>query len=193
MRTFIAAELGPEIIARLANLLAELKLSGGSVRWVRPESIHLTFKFLGEIKTEEIRSIHEALERAVLSCEACTVKAARLGGFPDLSKPRVLWVGLDNQEGLEKIHKPVERELARIGYPPEKRAFRPHLTLGRVKSLRGWETLRAQIEENRDFSAGKILIDHLVFIESRLRPSGAEYFKLKTYAFKADGHMTGVE
>jgi 2'-5' RNA ligase len=183
MRTFIAAELGRDTIQRLGALIAGLKPSGGMVRWVKPENIHLTFKFLGEIQPNDIPAIHEALERAVPACEVCSVQAARLGAFPNLRKPRVLWIGLDNREGLERIHRPVERELALIGYPPEKRPFRPHLTLGRVRSFRGWDKLQAEIEKNLDFSAGQCLIDRLVFFESRLRPSGAEYLKLKTYAF----------
>lgn len=183
MRTFIAAELGENVLAGLTELMAELKPFGRDIRWAKPQGIHLTFKFLGEITPNQIVSIDEALSRAVTACEPCRVKAGTLGGFPDLKRPRVLWVGLDNIQALENIHRPVERELAQIGFPPEKRAFRPHLTLGRIKSLRAWSQVYPHVEKRKYFSAGDIFIDHLVFFESRLRPSGAEYIKFKEYPF----------
>ena len=103
------------------------------VRWVEPEAMHLTLKFLGEVAAGRQDELAGALQRAAASCRAVTATVADFGAFPDPRRPRVLWAGVSPEAGLELLQHQVEQEFTPLGFPPEGRPFRPHLTLGRAQ------------------------------------------------------------
>jgi 2'-5' RNA ligase len=103
------------------------------VRWVKPEAMHLTLKFLGEVAAERQEELAGALRRAAASSRAVVVTVADFGAFPDPRRPRVLWAGISPEPGLELLQHQVEQEFGPLGFPPEGRPFRPHLTLGRAE------------------------------------------------------------
>ena len=149
------------------------------IRWVRATGLHLTLKFLGEIPEERLGDIYEAVERAVDGASPFSLVLAGLGGFPDLRKPRVIWLGvLRGGEFLEKLHQRVDAQLALCGFSREKRKFSPHLTIGRVRSLRGIKPLLDRLP-GIAFESDEIPVTAVKVIRSQLKPTGAEYSDLK--------------
>lgn len=183
-RTFIAIELDPHLKARLAELQEQLRsrLSPSSVRWVQPDSIHLTLKFLGDTPTDKIEEVQAALARAAAQVTPFVITAGELGCFPNNRQPRVVWVGLQEPTGkLARLQRAVEEFVAPLGFPTEGRPFSPHLTLGRVQRHASRSEVR-QIGEVVSASAVGVLdemtVTEVSYIKSDLRPSGAVYTTL---------------
>ena len=179
IRSFIAINLPQETREKLAAIQDQLKKSRAGVRWVKPGSIHLTLKFLGNILPAQVDEIGAAAAQVVVNEPPITLGAAGLGAFPSHSKPRVIWVGLRGEvERLAKIQAGLEKTLAPLGFAPEGRGFRPHLTIGRVKDRHHLQALieamsTLELPEFNSFDA-----DEIILYKSDLRPTGAIYTKL---------------
>ena len=134
VRTFVALELPGVVGQTLADTIERLKGAAGGVRWVRPEGIHLTLKFLGDVEETRIPEIVAAVQQASGGTAPFTLQTSEVGGFPRLERARVLWVGLEGDlETLAGLQMEVEGALGTLGFPPERRRFFPHLTLGRAR------------------------------------------------------------
>ncbi len=179
MRLFVALNLRSDQKAALAEVLAPLRGSALPVRWVDPASVHLTLKFLGEVAEPALEEMGAAVARAARVVPPFTAAAHGLGGFPDLRRPRVLWLGLDAGAELQALQAAVEAELGPLGYPPENRPFSPHLTVGRAR----------QGARAADFATLADLVGRFRFeatldartvdlMRSRLSPRGARYERL---------------
>lgn len=189
-RVFIAIELPSPILVKIAELQERMKsnLPSGLVRWVRPEGIHLTLKFLGEVPVAQIEAISESMQAACSSHAPFTFSVGGMGCFPDLRRPNVVWVGVEEPSGaLSRLHDDIERAMAPLGFPPEGRKFSPHLTLGRVKGGRldspagagalqalGDSVARARV------SLGQVQATSVSLMRSDLLPGGAVYTELAT-------------
>lgn len=182
IRSFIAVEL-PEIVRRqIESLTLELKKSDAPVGWVRPEGIHLTFKFLGNISPEMVEQIKPVLAGIGSRTGPMHVQPAGCGAFPTIKQPRVIWVGLRGEsQPLIELQKEVESAMMPFGFKPEERPFRPHLTLGRVRGRQGLLALQQILLASREFTAEAFDVTELVLYKSELRPDGARY----TPQFKA--------
>ena len=184
IRTFIAVELDEDVKEGLLDLQNRLRdrLSPRSVRWVQPEGIHLTLKFLGDTPEEKVDNVKTALAQAVDGVTPFTFSVRGLGCFPNLHRPRVVWVGLQEAGGtLARLQKAVEREVAPLGFPTEKRAFSPHLTLGRVQRYASNSEVREVGEVVSSIQlgpVGEMTVEAVSYIKSDLRPSGAVYTTL---------------
>jgi 2'-5' RNA ligase len=179
VRTFVAVDLPPAVKTQIGQLTDGLRSLGSMVRWVRDTSLHLTLKFLGEIPEEQLPKIYGGVERAVSGVSPFSLVLAGLGGFPNLSKPRVIWLGiLRGGESLEKLHEAVDAQLAPCGFPREKRKFSPHLTIGRVRSSHGIKTLLDRLPTIA-FQSEEIPVAAVKIMRSQLKPTGAEYSALK--------------
>ena len=135
VRAFIAIELPRVTLDALADVQARLSHPAprDSVRWVKPDNIHLTLKFLGQVPTAQIDAITTALKHAVAGLHAFPFEVMHAGCFPNPRRPRVIWIGVDEPTGaLLALQRAVESAIAPLGYPSEPRAFQPHLTLGRT-------------------------------------------------------------
>ena len=135
IRAFIAIELPVPILDQLGQVEARLKphMPLDCIRWVKPDSIHLTLKFLGQVPSDQIALILSSLRAAVASQHTFTLEVAEAGCFPNLHRPRVVWVGVqEHDHRLHGLQRAVENAIAPLGYPTEIRDFTPHLTLGRV-------------------------------------------------------------
>jgi 2'-5' RNA ligase len=140
IRTFIAVTLAASTVEEIAKVQAELKEIKADIRWVRAENMHLTLKFLGDTNRSKIGPILEVLHTTLQRQPAFSVHAQGLGGFPDLTRPRMVWAGL-TEDRLIAVSHAVETALVPLDFPMEQRPFRPHLTLGRVRSQRGWSDM----------------------------------------------------
>jgi RNA 2',3'-cyclic 3'-phosphodiesterase len=179
VRAFIAIELPDSVKSFLKQISAELKLCGGNVKWVRPESIHLTLKFLGSVSTNLLPRIQEAASPLFRDQKPTRLQVSGLGAFPGLRKPRVVWAGLEDPAGvLIPLAGRLETALEPLGFQKENRPFNPHLTLGRFKSNERSAELIETIRQKMDIAGPSFVADHAVLFESILKPSGAEYIEL---------------
>lgn len=137
MRSFIALEMPPQVKDFAAGLIRELKPTGADVKWVEPANLHLTLKFLGEVDPGATADIITAVERACAGRPPLELAAQGCGAFPGPRAPKVVWLGLvGGTDPLAGLARAIEAALAPLGFEAEKRAFKPHLTLGRVRRPR---------------------------------------------------------
>ena len=190
MRTFLAVCVAADVAARIVELKRELAATGADVRWVRDDGLHATVKFLGSIAAAALDEMRDALRRALAVIAPFDAKVAGIGGFPNLRRPRVLWIGME-AEALPRLAAAVEETAARFGFAPENRAFRCHVTLGRVSSLTGWPRLEAAVRSRAGEQFGNSAIEELVAFRSDLRRGGAVYTKLWTIPFVANRTIGG--
>jgi len=179
MRTFIAFKLPEEVTASLGELQTALKQQGLKLRWVRPDNIHLTLKFLGDISTEEIPAVKRVIRAVSQKQTVFSLEAKGLGVFPTVKKARVLWSGIHGDvKRLRDLQSNLDRALADIGFEPEKRAFRGHLTLGRIKGRIDGRTLVSAISRFGSFASPPLTTERLILFKSDLKPTGAVYQEL---------------
>jgi 2'-5' RNA ligase len=181
IRAFIAVNLAPVTIEEIAKVQSALRATKGDIRWTRAEGWHLTLKFLGDIAQDQVTPIVEALRKAFHMQPPVRTIAQGLGAFPNLKRPRVVWAGLSS-DGLNVLSEKSETALTSLNFPPEDREFIPHLTLGRVRSLRGWEQVLAIVKANEQTYFGESVIDHVTLYQSNLHPDGAVYYPLGSIA-----------
>jgi RNA 2',3'-cyclic 3'-phosphodiesterase len=187
MRLFVALEIPPDVRDNLAAQVEELrelsaKMADKRPRWVRPEKLHVTLKFIGEASPAKLEGIRGALS-AIRSDAPVNLKFRGLGFFPSEHHPGVLWAGLDASANLPSLAEDIDGALETQGIARERRPFTPHLTLARFEPPGLHEKLRAAIRRNdaREFGSFQAREFHL--IESKLKPSGAEYTTLASYSF----------
>jgi 2'-5' RNA ligase len=183
LRLFVAIELPGSVLSALTQLQHQLQRDPAlaNLRWVRPEGIHLTLKFLGETPAERQRAIEAAIANAASAQEPFELGLGRLGSFGSKQAPRVLWVDLTGDtQRLAQVQTHVEAELANAGFPPENRRFSPHLTLARIHPNRAREAAGAlqQAIENTTVPLVTFTAEAVSFMKSDLRPGGAVYTRL---------------
>src|SRR6266850_2474777 len=135
LRTFIAVALNDAIRRRAVALQQQFAQAGSKVKWVEPENLYVTMLFLGEVDAREVLDVCKAVRAVTSETAPFAVSVAGVGGFPNLRRPRTLWIGVDEgSEDLIRLHHDVEKELLALGgYRREDREYTPHITLGRVR------------------------------------------------------------
>ena len=190
IRSFIAIGLPEATRQTLAAVQKHLKQSGAGVRWVKPSSIHLTLKFLGNIHPTQVEDIALAVAQEVRDEPPITLGAAGLGAFPGRRKPRVIWIGMEGEvQRLTRIQARVENALEPLGFVREKRPFRPHLTIGRVKDHRKLQALIDAMAELKIPKFDSFDVTEIILYKSDLRPTGAIYTKLHRMSLAASASV----
>ena len=187
MRTFIAIELPSEIKDSLSRLQEELKTSGADVKWVTPENIHLTLKFLGEIDDKKIDKIIKIIDDTAKEKNKFQIRISSLGAFPKVDFPRVIWVGVDTgDKETKEIAEGLEEKIAKIGIPKEDRPFSSHITIGRTKSSLNREGLVQDLKDKAELGGGKLnfYVTKITLFKSTLTPKGPIYEVLKATNLK---------
>ena len=160
---------------------------GLRAKWVRPENIHLTLKFLGNINPADIDNIGGAMVDAVGEIKTFNLVAGGIGVFPGINRPRVIWVGLKGQiQLLFAMQRLLEDNLAALGYKKEKRPFKGHLTLGRFKQSVNPNTIRRVLQEFGNLAIEEFTARRVIFYKSDLKPTGAVYSQLQQASFNDD-------
>lgn len=179
VRAFVAIGL-PEPVRTLLQALQERLGSGDlPVRWVPPENVHLTLKFLGEIPEGDVSRVSDILTAAAQGSGPISLTARGLGVFPAPRRPKVIWVGVGGNTGaLTDLQRRLDSGLVSAGIPAERRAFHAHLTLGRVKGQIDGRRLRRSMDRRCNFDQVPFCVDRVVLFRSILKPSGAEYSDL---------------
>lgn len=184
MRCFIAIELPDPVHEALEAVKSRLRAAGVKASWVRPGNVHLTLRFLGEIDESQAARIAVTLEEDYEASRPFRLRVEGLGAFPNPRRPSVVWAGcgpLDS--GLAEAQRKAEAAARAIGLDPEQKAFRPHLTLGRIRDRRAAGPVAEALVHERDFDGGEFEVSGVALFESRLSPAGAEYTRLKEFRF----------
>lgn len=185
MRAFIAVELDENIKENCRRLMNRLMTSDADVKWVKPSNMHLTLKFLGEIDEGQAEKIKELLHEIASEKSIFETGFSGLGFFPNKQRPRVIWLGINKgMEILKDLAEKIDDKTAVLGIEKEERAFSPHLTLGRFRSLKNIDELMKIFEKMREFDAGTMQVEGIHLIQSVLQPTGPIYTKLYTAIYK---------
>ncbi len=183
MRSFIAIDFSPKIIRNITEIINYFKTQtpGEALKWVSPQNLHLTIKFLGEVPDKEIEQIKEIMAKTLLSEPAFEIGVEGLGMYPSTHKPRVIWLGIKEGAPLTVIHKKLNLQLQKAGITPDKRDFNPHLTIARVRRNAEGKTVQEigkKLSQFKVDSLGRCFIDHIVLYKSVLTPKGSIYTAL---------------
>lgn len=181
IRAFIALDVSPETAKALAGFIEEMRASAEGIAWVRSVNFHITLRFLGnDVDSRKLEPLCKALDAIARETPPFAITARATGAFPGLARPRVIWVGLES-EALVPLAKRVETAVVECGFEPERRAYSPHLTIGRVRSLRGWRSTRRAIEEAATREFGISRIEKITLYRSILGPGGATYESIAAF------------
>jgi 2'-5' RNA ligase len=182
MRTFIAIKIPKEIKDKLTKLENDLRngvLREAFIKWVKPGNIHLTLKFIGEVDERKLEDIKIGLKKVVREFSPFQVSFSEVGGFPNLRRPRVIWVGVkEGKQTVVSLATKIEDELARYGIEKEKREKSPHITIGRVKRP---VVLDSNVVEGLSFEGEPFKVAEIFLIKSQLTPEGPIYTDITSY------------
>ncbi|WP_258360456.1 RNA 2',3'-cyclic phosphodiesterase [Moorella sulfitireducens (nom. illeg.)] len=185
MRLFVAINFCPDLKKALAGLLAELRRLPVAVKWVPPENIHLTLKFLGEVAPAGVEEVGAALQRAATGVDPWYLEVKGTGVFPGWRSPRVVWVGVESEKPLYVLQQQVTREYLGLGFPAD--SFTPHLTLGRLRPGTDPGPLQDRLRGLAGVSWGREKVTAVSLMESTLTPRGAVYSPVLTVPLPAPG------
>ena len=183
IRTFIAIDIPEDIRSRIADFQNTMIRSNLAVRWVKPENIHLTLKFIGEIPEQLVGEIKSGLFDAPSLREPFDVTLSGTGVFPNIRRPRIFWAGITSgAEELSRLSKEIQEKLVRFGVEKDARAFKPHLTIGRIKPGKPVEGLEHYVGAGL-LQPGAFRVKEIAFMKSVLHRTGAEYSSLAVHSF----------
>jgi RNA 2',3'-cyclic 3'-phosphodiesterase len=195
MRIFIGIDLDPEVRARIERFLEGVEGFAPDARWVRPESLHITLKFIGEQTPAQVEAITDRLRR--VESNAFEIRAGGYGFFPTAKAPRVFWIGIHAGPQLAELAESIDMATAELGIPREDRPYSPHLTLARAgagrrsgspKSRKGdgpnstFAVLEKRLAAMGELDFGKMTAREFILYQSQLSPGGSKYTKLQRFA-----------
>ena len=184
IRAFIAIELSDQIKETIRNFQDQLKPLGCDVSWVKPENVHLTLKFLGDVKTKMLPPVMETLANSCRDLRFFDTTLTQPGVFPDLRHPRVVWIGLDDDSGtLTRLAESLETAFGNIGFKKERRNFQAHITIGRIRTLKNIEQLCEAIKKLSVPPGVKQSVGQIILFKSILTPQGSIYEPLSRTRF----------
>jgi len=185
IRCFVAIEIPDDLKIRIDDYIFSLKQISPKIKWIKAKNLHITLKFLGEIPEKTLIQLQNKLSTVSEVTEPFEMSVQGAGFFPNKNKPRVVWLGLqnDNNNSIFKLHEWIDKKIESLGFEREKRRFSPHLTLGRIKFPDNHSELAEYINQN-EFQSSVFKVNEVVLIKSVLRPTGAEYSQIKNYPFE---------
>ena len=182
IRTFVAIPSTTEIQVAGAELTRQISAIADGIRWVAPEQMHLTVKFLGDVEDREVYSVCDRVRRISEQYQSFGVACEGVGAFPTPERPRTLWIGVrDEAAHLSNLQRQIDDAMCQLGFPAEARKYHGHFTLGRIRSrLRNGTEVAAFLAENADRDFGSLNVDRLVVYASELTRQGPTYTTLGT-------------
>jgi len=182
LRAFVAVEIPLEIRETVCKAITPLQKELGSVvRWVPVENMHLTLNFLGDVSPANVEMLSQMLHAEANLFGCFDLRLSGLGSFPNLKRPRVIYIGIQSPPTIEALQRGIESASRRLGYESEERGFSPHLTIGRVKqnvTATEQQTIRRALEETRIDLLGTARVDSVHLYKSDLKPTGSVYTRL---------------
>ena len=175
----MAIELPGELKQDVDKLIVSLKPFGPEVRWVRAANLHLTLRFLGDIEQNDVPVLEDHIKQNIVGLQPFPIKLAGLGCFPNMRRPRVVWIGVDGtMNSLQTLAECVEKSCMEVGYGKGDKQFSAHLTIGRIKEPRGLEPL-IKCLETTEFISSDFIVEQVIIFKSDLSPRGPTYTPLK--------------
>ena len=182
MRLFFTIRVREEIIRSVGKGVDRLRETRAAVRWVKPEGIHLTVRFLGETGEDRVDALVGAMSAVCGTFHPFPLRVEGLSAYPDLRRPRVIWAGVREPSGvLVRLGAATEKTVVEMGWKKEKHGFSPHITLGRVKGSINITRLTEVIRSLTDERWGDQEVEDLILFRSRLKPEGAVYEKVHVF------------
>ena len=187
VRTFVAVEISEPVRRAAAKLIKTLSTTAADVKWVEPQNLHLTVKFLGDVILKETARICQAVQKAAAEVEPFELTIGGVGAFPNPERPRTIWIGghcedaadVDAADGMALLHEKIEQRLAKLGFRKDSRRFQAHLTIGRVRrGGPGLADLARLVQENADLPLGKTVVREAVVFSSQMTREGPAYHPL---------------
>lgn len=181
LRIFIAITTPPALQQALEDVRASFQSLPLAFRWVAPSHLHATLKFLGDVPETKLAMVFDALTRATTGQQPFVLTAKALGCFPHTTRPRVLWMGLDDpHHRLVKVYQRIDADLTEVGFPPDERPFQPHLTLARIRQPISCQPFNVLLSSYKDRCFGEIVVDKIQVMQSQLHATGPIYTVLHT-------------
>ena len=178
VRCFVAIDVSEEVRLSIGGATEKVKGLSKAVRWIPLDHVHLTLKFLGEAGDAKVLQIQERLSLLCSRHAPFALTVSGTGGFPNLLRPNVLWVGIDESRPLSLLNRDIEQSMVDLGFEREMKRFSPHLTVGRVKGMDGLEGVIREWITFKDSFFGTITVGETLLMKSTLKPGGAEYSKI---------------
>jgi 2'-5' RNA ligase len=175
VRCFIALDISDQIRRDFGEIIDRLKKHDADVKWVSVNNIHLTLKFLGNTQESALPEIRDHLFNVVLSYNPFYIRIYTTGVFPNRKYPRVIWIGVGDSDILKRLHNDIENAMVLFGFEKENKAFKPHLTIGRVRSHKSIFPLVHDFDTFKDKDFGNIHVKKIKLMKSELKPQGAIY------------------
>ncbi|MCD6383623.1 MAG: RNA 2',3'-cyclic phosphodiesterase [Thermoplasmata archaeon] len=187
MRLFIAVKI--PWASGFDGVVSDVSRCPLKVKWVEKENTHVTLKFLGEVSEAFVPEIEEALSGALEDVVSGAVVLKGIGGFPNLRRPRVIWVGIEDSGVLRELYRRVEEAMVGVGFKREKKSFKPHLTLGRVKRVLSNPLVCMEDVGKRwgEEEFMRLKVDEVHLIQSILSSTGPTYLTIKSYRLRDQG------
>lgn len=185
MRLFVAIAMTGEVAAELGALLGRWQETDWPVKWVRPEGLHLTLKFLGEVGEEQYSRLVDIVAAAVQGTPPLTLTLTEVGAFPTVPRARVLWAGLENDTALELLVHRVEQGAGTLGFPIEGRPYRPHVTLGRIREGQRLGSGAVQSIERAELAPASCLGSAVHLYQSHTGGGGSRYEVRATFPLES--------
>lgn len=184
MRLFIAIDLSEQQVKKIRTLQERLKSYLDGVKWVAPRNLHLTLKFLGEVDPDKINQLRTIMDKTAGKIEPFNIRFAGCGVFPSPAKARVLWIGVrEGFQELQGVASSLEKGLVNFGSAPDKKDYKPHLTLGRLRYPLQENKIRKFLDEEKSFTTEGVRIREMILYESRLLEQGALYSRIYKASF----------
>jgi 2'-5' RNA ligase len=179
VRLFVAVDVGARVAGALGETIAGLRATAPDAKWVSAEGAHVTLAFLGHVADERVAAIETAVTEVASRHAPLGLRIRGGGGFGSSKRPRVLWIGIDGEvDLLAAVQRDLAEALRPLGFEPEQRAFKPHLTVARARDARGDVALAACVQTLAELDLGEVRIDAVVLYRSDLSRAGARYTAL---------------
>ena len=180
LRAFLAIDVDEDLKAKMYKVIKEFRQIDANIKYVDLENLHLTLKFFGDIDTEGIELLSSKISKVVGEFDSFNIKIKGCGAFPNTNRIKVIWLGIEDDEIVRKLHDELDKEFVRLGFDKDKK-FSSHLTIGRMKSGKGKNKVKSTIEEFSEVEIGEMTVDKIVLKKSTLTPQGPIYEDLEIF------------
>ena len=180
LRAFLAIDVDEDLKAKMYKIIKQFKKIDANIKYVDLENLHLTLKFFGDIDTEGIDLLSSKIESVVSNFDNFTVKIKGCGAFPNTKRIKVIWLGIDEDEIVKKLHDELDKEFVKLGFDKDNK-FSSHLTIGRMRNAKGKDKVKSTIEEFSEVEIGEMTVDKIVLKKSTLTPHGPIYEDLEIF------------
>lgn len=180
IRSFLAIDIDEELKAKIYRVIKEFGKIDANIKYVDLENLHLTLKFFGDIDTEGIDLLSSKIADIVSDFDKFNIKIKGCGAFPNTNRIKVIWLGLEDDEIVKKLHDGLDKEFVKLGFDKDKK-FSSHLTIGRMKSAKGKAKVKSTIEGFSEVEIGEMSVDKIILKKSTLTPQGPIYEDLKIF------------